>query len=367
MARPWVKPEHTRLEVIDAGERFRDPHSRPGPSDYLVLDNWRAAHAFPLNSVAMTLNGKAKAISDQADVWRRLKRFPSIVSKLRRIRRLTLWEIQDIGGARVIFEDCTDVDRLLAAYDGKAMHAARFSCRLNHVDNYIEHPKKDGYRSAHVIIDYQGRLQTTQAWNGLRIEIQIRSRMQHLWSTTVETLESILSQRLRTFQGDERWKKFLRLVSSAIALKEGRQAVPGTPASIDEIRGEVVQVERELDAKNKLRNYVTAIRLVEEGPRTPSYYYLIDMRPNENKTSVRAFRRDQLKQATRAYAEIEAANRQEAMRESGANAVLVSGSRLADLREAYPNYFLDTGNFLALYDSLITGASPSISPEKTST
>src|SRR5208283_4036281 len=114
--------------------------------------------------------------------------------------------------------------------------------------------------------------------------------------------------RLRTFQGDERWKKFLRLASSAIALEEGRPAVPGTPASIDAVRSEVTRIEQELDAKRKLRDYVEATRLVEEGPLTPSYYYLVDMRPKEKKTSVRAFRRDQLKQATKAYADLEEAN-----------------------------------------------------------
>jgi ppGpp synthetase/RelA/SpoT-type nucleotidyltranferase len=43
--------------------------------------------------------------------------------------------------------------------------------------SYIEAPKESGYRGTHLVYRYYSDRSAT--WNGLSIEIQVRSRLQH--------------------------------------------------------------------------------------------------------------------------------------------------------------------------------------------
>lgn len=63
--------------------------------------------------------------------------------------------------------------------------------------DYIRSPKKDDYRSLHQCFKYfnDARLEL----NGLVIEVQIRTQMQHYWAAAVETLVVIAPVRQRRF------------------------------------------------------------------------------------------------------------------------------------------------------------------------
>jgi len=192
------------------------------------------------------------------------------------------------------------------------------------------------------------------AWDGLYIEAQLRTQKQHAWATTVEILETILKQRLRTTQGDESWKRFLALMSSAIALDENRPTVPNTPTDIDQLRREILRIDSSIQVKGTLRGVINAI---SKAPRSGSgsTWTVLDMRPEEDRTSVFAFPRDSFGQAARKLAEVERAISSGEIDDPGANAVLVSVPSIEALREAYPNYYLDAGAFLTLFDRLILG------------
>jgi hypothetical protein len=56
----------------------------------LVLENWRSAHAFALNSVQMTLRRQVDQAQLTADVSRRLKERRTIIEKLRPVRSQAL-------------------------------------------------------------------------------------------------------------------------------------------------------------------------------------------------------------------------------------------------------------------------------------
>ncbi len=60
-----------------------------------VIDNWRLAHAYPLNTFQMTLRNRASRVDPGAVVAQRSKRRSSIREKLERMSTLKLSEVQD--------------------------------------------------------------------------------------------------------------------------------------------------------------------------------------------------------------------------------------------------------------------------------
>ena len=81
-----------------------------------ILDNWRACHVAPLNSFQTSLRRKLKTIDDKALVSQRLKRTPSILSKLKRNPSMNLARMQDIGGIRAVAQNMTKVREIEASY-----------------------------------------------------------------------------------------------------------------------------------------------------------------------------------------------------------------------------------------------------------
>lgn len=136
--------------------------------------------------------------------------------------------MQDLSGARAIVDTCNSIDKLRRVYNWSAMKRSGFLTEPARTSDYLEAPGSDGYRGVHLILSYKGR---KSAWDGLFIEVQLRTREQHAWATTVEILETVRKQRLRTAQGDASWKCFLGLMSSAIAIGEGQPTATPRPES----------------------------------------------------------------------------------------------------------------------------------------
>jgi len=60
----------------------------------------------------MTLKGRALQIDPNALIAQRLKRMPSILSKLKRFQNMELSRMQDLGGCRVVVESVKMVRHL---------------------------------------------------------------------------------------------------------------------------------------------------------------------------------------------------------------------------------------------------------------
>lgn len=106
----------------------------------------------------------------------RLKRIPTIIAKLRRPvgKKLTLWEMQDVAGLRVIVNTAEEA----AALSANLLADPIQGFKLDWVDNYYKHPQRSGYRAIHHIYSEIG---DPGAEKVLRIELQIRSRLHHTW------------------------------------------------------------------------------------------------------------------------------------------------------------------------------------------
>src|SRR5207253_1939916 len=172
-----------------------------------TLSNWRAYHAMQLDTFAKVLKERIQKISDNAVVAQRLKRTPSILLKLSNHKTMRLSTMQDIGGLRAILNTTEEVYELLDLYKKSKSKHSLFS-----LDDYIKTPKKDGYRSIHLVY----KLARTP---NLFLEIQLRSQLQHIWATGVEVFGTLQNSSFKSGQGSRKWLDFFSLLSSVFAIK----------------------------------------------------------------------------------------------------------------------------------------------------
>jgi hypothetical protein len=300
----------------------------------MVIDNWRAVHAFPLNTFKVYLHKKVRDVYRNALVAQRIKRLSSIREKLIRIPRLNLWVMQDIGGCRAVVDSVSQVDKLVNIYK-----QSDIKHKLIHEDDYVQTPRKSGYRSHHLIYSYYSDKSTN--YNDRSIEIQLRSRLQHTWATAVETVGTFTKQALKSSQGERDWLRFFQLMGTVNAVKEDSPPVPNTPTVYSELISELRYCADKLNIEEKLSLYGFALKTLEEKrPRKPHFYLLV-LDPIMQTIRIRFYKSSQLGQAFLEYTKQE----QSIHEQPGRDAVLVSVDSVTALRKAYPNYFLDTHRF----------------------
>jgi putative GTP pyrophosphokinase len=341
----FVEPQYSKSQVNRAGEILAAAESY---SEYdqnwaaAVLANWRACHGYPINTFQATLRQKLKAIDPDAIVAQRLKRAPSIISKLQRFDGMRLARMQDIGGLRAVVGSITKARKLEAAY-----RQSSFKHALTSSKNYIDQPKDDGYRSIHLIYRYHN--DRAPSYDGLSLELQVRTRLQHAWATAVETMGTFLGQALKSGQGEGEWRQFFATAGAALAIVEKTPSVPGFEGSSqDHVFDLVRTIARRLRILEKLRGFtIAADQITTE--RGQGAYHLVVLDSKKRSVSIRPYPIARLEQANLDYASIE----QRTKDGEPIEAVLVSAGPIDALRKAYPNYFLDTQEFIAQIEKVI--------------
>ena len=346
----WTEPDYTRKDVNRAGkhlawawntpQREWEPHDHDAYWDGLeVINNWRASHAFPLNTLQMNLRSVARKLDSAALVAQRIKRIVAIGKKLQAKPSLNLTQMQDIGGCRAVLKN---VDTVRAAVD-YYVSRTRIHHELWKQNDYIAEPKASGYRGVHLAWEYQSE-GASSVYNGLRIEMQIRSRYQHAWATAVETAGAFRGQALKSSIGDADWLRFFVLMGSVIALQEKSPIVPGTTESERELFTELAHYARSLKVVERLHSYNEAFKSIRTGTGRQAHWFLLKLEPSTSRLFVTGFKYGQRVAAELAYADAE----KEVRENPGTDAVLVSVDSVKQLKKAYPNYFADTRVFLDL-------------------
>jgi ppGpp synthetase/RelA/SpoT-type nucleotidyltranferase len=361
----WTEPQYRRGEIDRAGQflvnssgRIQDvaAHGAEGELDAVieqleqafgVINNWRSSHSYPLQVIKMTLLTRAKRLDKQAIIAQRLKRLASISLKLRRNENMKLSQMHDLGGCRAVLGTPRRVSELVEICEKAAIKNPNDRPELVKKYDYIANPKPDGYRSVHLVYKYQTKAENKLMYNGLRIEVQLRSRLQHAWATAVETVSSFTGQALKSnvdALDDEGWRRFFTLMGSAIAHREGSPAVPGMPKGA-ELKEELTHCEQKLDVKNRLRLFGAALRVLPQPAASPdAYYFLLELDLISPRITIHDYKESELERANADYLAIEKASAEKPG--MAKDAVLVSVDSIANLQRAYPNYFLDTGLFV---------------------
>jgi hypothetical protein len=354
----WAVPQFGADKVNEAGRKLASmefPILAPAAKEMLeVINNWRAAHAYPLNTFQTTLRRNAKKIETEVIVAQRIKRLESIHRKLTSNSSMRLTQMQDIAGCRVVLKDINSIGQILNLYS-----TSRFGHKLRSEKDYILEPKKDGYRSHHLVYQYKGTNKTT-AYTDLRIEIQIRTQLQHAWATAVEAVGLFTRQALKSNQGSQDWLRFFSLMGSAIAAIENCNPVPGTPTDKSELISEITQLSEKLRVPQFLQVYNATITNI--GSATDAKYFLIELNIDENKIIIRSYKAMSSELANVDYTRIESEQKEGSLNQI----VLVSVENVNALKRAYPNYFLDTANFSKLVKRVLAGNFPDPRPHNVS-
>ena len=305
-----------------------------------VINTWRASHAGPLNTFRMNLRRRVRG---RGFVVQRLKRLPTIISKLERLPWIRLSQMQDIGGCRAVLRTSDN------AYDlASDFVISRIRHELVRHKNYIEYPRQSGYRSIHLVYEYNSERSTH--WQGLKTEIQIRSLLQHQWATAVETVGTFTRNELKSNVGNAIWLRFFALMSTVIAQREGMPGIPNTPTSrsklLTEIRecDQLLGISEQLAAFQSLTLHLQGLSFIRRDQWIGLELDLADFKV----TGVTFEPRD-LESATTWYVDREVENRGDPRFE----VVLVSAASLSALRRAYPNYLADLGDFRRLVHETI--------------
>jgi ppGpp synthetase/RelA/SpoT-type nucleotidyltranferase len=331
----WATPEFSRNQVDKAGFALIEPNSTH--EEFLqalqVINNWRSAHSYPLLNFRINLARKLRSICPSAIIAQRIKRLVSIEAKLAR-QSTQLSQMQDIGGCRAIVDSVPQVRLLVDAYK-----KSKFAHTFKGDKDYITNPKENGYRGYHLIYQYKALPKQNAAYDKLRVEIQVRTRIQHAWATAVEAVGVFTNQALKANIGDQDWLRLFAIMSSQMAVAEKTAIVPGTPENESERIAEIKQLEIKLRAIQTLDAYRATIRWANEKLKTASYF-LLEYDFNKNTIQISSYTKDMSKQANLAYTRHESA-----IKDGSKNIVLVSVDSVNALRRAYPNYFLDTKDF----------------------
>lgn len=309
---------------------------------FRIAYGWRNAHFFPMQSMRRELGRIANSFEPSAITAGRLKRMTSIRLKLRSSG--TAFErMQDLGGCRAIVPTLTAVDSIVERYKSGT---TRHEC-LRDAD-YITDPRSSGYRSHHLIMRYRARGTNDKQFDGLLIELQIRTLGQHAWATAVEAIGLLTGFDLKHENGDPNWVEFFDAMSAEIAHMEECPVVPRW-ANIEIRRARIKELARILDVSRLLEKCAHMVKALEHRVGEKSRYYTMRFNPEDKTVSIRGYVAPSLGANSASIQET---------RFDTMNSVLVSVDKAENLRKAYPNYFLDVGVFNRHIMRVVKGYDP---------
>ncbi len=329
----WEVPKYSKSEINKAGSIIADPSSSREDRDtaLFILNNWRAAHAYPLQVICSNLRLR----NPDAIVVQRLKRLDSITGKIERFPDMSLYRMQDLGGCRVIVDT---IDQVYGAV--KRYKSSRIRHILKREYDYIQNPKNSGYRSYHMVYQFYSDKKDTYNKNML-IEIQFRTKLQHVWATAVEMMGIYTKSNLKSSKGDKDVLRFFVLVSSVFAKMENMPICPSTSDDYNILISEIKQIDKKLNIVSRLSALSVAINHTNANKKMEGKgYYVLILNYKDKLLRVRGFSSTQIELATKVYNQIEATNNPDI------DVVLVSATSFDSLKAAYPNYFTDISQFV---------------------
>ncbi len=356
--------EYSKRQIVAAGKILREQIRTEDVSDARLVDlinkngidvfeafriahNWRDSHMRPMLAVRNQLSAKLRTLNRESVSAARLKRMHSIRRKMQ-TRPITLYQMQDIAGCRAVVESCGVVSEMAKFYEREQQKHI-----IVNVDDYITNPKADGYRSHHVILKFQGEGEAA-AYNRQTVEVQLRTKAQHSWATAVEAIGLIKHENIKGGGGTAEWRRFFELMASEIAYDEDLPPCPSAPDERNLIREELREVSGSLGAVSMLETLNHSFGGFEKFGNRVARYFLLQFDYKTQKLSIEPF--FEFSAGSERYIEAEE-------RQTDRNSVLVEVNGIAELKAAFPNYFLDVQAFTERLQAAIAPKTVSRNPE----
>lgn len=255
-----TKSKIDRAGTALARDRFRDVE------DMIVLedafDEYRKSHLEPLSKTTLELQTWLNEYGHDYYIAQRLKRKPQIIRKLKRLS-MRLTQLQDIGGCRIIVEKNELVDQLIQFLDNKISKTG--DLKLKRVTDYREKGRDiTGYRSVHLLLERADR----------KLELQLRSRIQHYWAESIERTSVIYGYHLKEGEGDPIIiSYFQRLSDVFFEIESGRTPSARSRLELDAVKDNAESIIRSENPSPAIDSYVNEniiLTLTEKEKRSSS-------------------------------------------------------------------------------------------------
>lgn len=323
---------------------------------FTIANSFRNSHIMPMRSVFYSVRHKLKANSIKGDMAARPKRMPSIRRKLRDPKvSVKFDQMNDLGGCRAIMHDIKGVRTLIAEIEAKFPHPIRQRYP------YIERPKPDGYRSHHIVFNFDPKNADQEPFAGRRIELQIRTRLQHSWATAVEAASLYRGEDYKHGHGDGDWLRLFELIGAEFSYVEDCPIVAGVPDHDERVK-EIRELNKKLQAASVLENIKNATHYAENFIWDTARYFLIRYK-RDHTVVVEGY--DSVIIATQ---QLGAAEFRLATGQDEDRVVLVEVGKISKLTEMYPNYFGDVSLFVSNLQKICQGKNAveySMAPQQT--
>ncbi|MGA0595429.1 RelA/SpoT domain-containing protein [Enterovirga sp. CN4-39] len=300
---------------------------------FRIANNWRESHALPMHRIRQFMTSRLRSASCTGLTAARLKRMSSVRKKLR-TQPTKLHRMQDLGGCRAILTSMDEVRRLLPTL----RESERY--RVYRETDYISSPKPDGYRCHHLMVEFRGE-GSLAPFDGRRIELQVRSRLQHSWATAVEAVGLYRSEDFKGGSGDPQWRRLFALMSAELASVE-RCPEPADVGDAASRAAELRELNERLDAVEVLERLRQTIRYAKTylDPLVRPDYFLVRFDPATRLVTI-----DYKYGAKVGTSSLNEAELRDEVGSVQSDTVLIEADRLEQLEQAYPNYFGDVHIF----------------------
>lgn len=342
-------------EIKKAGKTLIENHNDEKALD--ILSYWRSDHIKPLDEVTKLIKEISISIDKHAIIAKRLKRTASIIRKLERFHGtgMQLSTMNDIGGCRIILSNAKKVYKLVKFLT----ISNKFQLR----NDYIANPKQDGYKSIHMIGEFNNSYGEKR-----KIELQIRTIVQHSWATALEIVDLFTNQSIKTNMGNKDWSDFFLYLSKQFTLLENNNYLLSSRIESnyakfiedykkfenEELRFSIFKVHTLIDKLNIINNFnlfkeslnITSSHLSksnsQEGYILIKIDKLISIKEETFNVSSTFYLKKDLDKAVEEYLQIE----KKSLVGKAYVVVLVSVDSISDVKNAYPNYFADSTKFI---------------------
>ncbi|BEO95161.1 RelA/SpoT domain-containing protein [Fusobacterium nucleatum] len=339
------------MSIRKIGEKLREGIELT-EEEKLEFDNFREAHNIIIK--LFTIELKKVNFSKQHLIASRNKRIETIISKLCRPEKPKLDRIHDIAGTRIIFENIKSLEDYIDILENTEL--VNFKEKINEDKNrynYIKNPKSDGYRSIHKVFYYSSNIPYStlneKSFNleNKKIELQLRTRLQHIWATTVEIYDIINKSNIKTGTHNKLETKEGLFFKKCSLVFEGIES-----NDVEKIKININEIFRDKDLV-EIYNRLKGIKNIKniQLPKTLGSDEVFILITDLNKGKTTFFTTDPIEKNDKqdtflinaSYRRLEEKNTK-----GEYILLLLTLGDIKKLKNVYPNYFLNTNKFISI-------------------
>ena len=339
------------MSIRKIGEKLREGIELT-EEEKLEFDNFREAHNIIIK--LFTIELKKVNFSKQHLTASRNKRIETIISKLCRPEKPKLDRIHDIAGTRIIFENIKSLEDYIDILENTEL--VNFKEKINEDKNrynYIKNPKSDGYRSIHKVFYYSSNIPYStlneKSFNleNKKIELQLRTRLQHIWATTVEIYDIINKSNIKTGTHNKLETKEGLFFKKCSLVFEGIES-----NDVEKIKININKIFRDKDLV-EIYNRLKGIKNIKniQLPKTLGSDEVFILITDLNKGKTTFFTTDPIEKNDKqdtflinaSYRRLEEKNTK-----GEYILLLLTLGDIKKLKNVYPNYFLNTNEFISI-------------------